>query len=300
MILLASYPKSGSTWLRALLSNFLTDGNEPVSINALITSNILNRHLFDECLGLSSAAMTDDEIQHYRPCFHEFLAAEAVAPVFAKVHQPFLHLPDGEPVFSPTAISGAVCIVRNPLDVAVSLAHHLQWNIDRTIAAMGDREWDISNPRGGIHTTLPDPYCDWSGNVSSWLDQDELSVHLLSYESLQADPAATLEGVVAFAGLSPAPERLAGAVENSRFHKLLDQEQRDGFKEKQPTAPSFFRKGQVGDWRNVLSQCQVRQLVARHGPVMARLGYLDEAEHFLGSACSPSPTTGKNPAATPL
>lgn len=286
LILLASYPKSGNTWMRALLSNFLAEGNEPVSINSLITSEIGNRHLFDESLGLSSAAMTDAEILRYRPRFHEILAQEfleagAGAPVFAKIHQPFQRLPDGAPMFSPPAIAGAVCIVRNPLDVAVSFAHHLQWSLDRTIAAMGDPDSDIGIPRKGIRTTLPDPYGDWSGNVSSWLEQDGLPVSLVSYESLQADPATALEAVVAFAGLAPDPVRLHRAVENSRFDRLREQELSDGFKEKQPTAPSFFRKGRAGDWRNVLSRQQVRRIVENHGPVMARLGYLHEAERFL-------------------
>ena len=32
---LASYPKSGNTWMRAYLANYLMDPDEPVSINDL-------------------------------------------------------------------------------------------------------------------------------------------------------------------------------------------------------------------------------------------------------------------------
>ncbi len=48
-----------------------------------------------------------------------------------------------------------------------------------------------------------------------------------------------------------------------------------------PTAPNFFRKGLIGEWRNVLSRNQVQYLVERHGPAMAELGCLEEAERFL-------------------
>ena len=281
LILLASYPKSGNTWMRTLLSNYLAGDGKPVSINALITSQILSRHQFDEWLGLTSAAMTRAEILRHRPRFHEFIATEADSPAFAKVHQPFQRLPGGAPLFSPPAIAGAVCIVRNPLDIAVSFAHHLQWDIDRTIAAMADPNLFADFPRNGIHHQLPDPYRDWSGNVSSWLDQDILPLRLVSYENLQADPEAALDAVLAFAGRRPDGARLARAAEFSRFQRLREAERREGFREKQPTAPSFFRKGRIGDWRGALSRQQVQRLVDSHGSVMARLGYLEEAEQFL-------------------
>lgn len=281
LILLASYPKSGNTWMRALLTNYLAADGTAASINSLIGAAIRDRSRFDEATGLSSAAMTADEILFHRPRFHEMLAAEAASPVFAKIHEPFLRLPGGAPLFSPSAFSGAVCIVRNPLDIAVSFAHHSQFDIDRMIRTMNDQGAIIAAGRGAIAAAREQPISDWSENVSSWLDQKELPVRLVSYEAMHVDPIAALEAVVAFAGLAPDPARLAAAVENSRFHRLREQELRDGFTEKQPTAPSFFRKGRVGDWRGVLSRRQVRRLVERHGAMMARLGYLDEAERFL-------------------
>ena len=36
IVWLASYPKSGNTWLRAVLTSYLRDDGEPASINALI------------------------------------------------------------------------------------------------------------------------------------------------------------------------------------------------------------------------------------------------------------------------
>lgn len=275
---LASYPKSGNTWMRALLTNFLAGDGAPASINALINTGVHNRHRFDEWLGLSSSAMTIDEILLHRPFFQELIAANAKnSPAIVKLHEPYLRLPRDAPLFSSPTFAGAICIVRNPLDVAVSFAHHSQRSVDYTIGRMGDRQAFLA--KGG--RSLPSPISTWSHNVSSWLDQNELPLKPVSYEALHADPEAVLGSVVAFAGLTPNPERLARAVENSRFSRLREQERRHGFREKMPIAPNFFRKGRVGDWRGVLSRTQVRQLLDAHGPVMARLGYLEEAERFL-------------------
>ena len=64
------------------------------------------------------------------------------------------------------------------------------------------------------------------------------------------------------------------------FHRLRAQKEESGFAGKQPTAPSFFRAGVAGSRRIVLAARQMRALVDTHGAVMARLGYLREAEAF--------------------
>ena len=289
VVLLASYPKSGSTWLRALLSNYLAEGDEPVSINALVNLNIHSRLAFDELLGVSSSVMTEDEILRLRPGFQESLAMEADSPAFAKTHEPSLLLPDGAPLFAQPCFAGAIHIVRNPLDIAVSYAHHLQCDVDRSIRVMRNPEAMLSDQRLGIHPGLPHRVSDWSRNVSSWLDQDALPTMVVRYEAMHADPDGVLVEVIAFCGLSQDPTRRARAIENSRFHRLREQEGLEGFNERQPTAPSFFRRGRVGDWRGILSGDQVNSLVKRHGPVMARVGYLDNADGFEQATNAPPP-----------
>ena len=165
--------------------------------------------------------------------------------------------------------------MRNPLDVAVSYAHHAQTSPDRIIDWMNDPAATSEGRRSrGIHTFLSQPIGTWSGHVSGWLDQRRLAVHLVRYEELLADPEAAFGAVVRFAGLDFDAERLARAVGHSTFARLRDQEAASGFREKQPTAPDFFRAGKAGAWRTSLDRGQVRKLLAVHGPVMERLGYL--------------------------
>ena len=68
LVRLASYPKSGSTWLRAVLTNYLRDDAEPAAINALIGRPLAgDRDAFDETLRLESSDRTQDEVLRYRP-----------------------------------------------------------------------------------------------------------------------------------------------------------------------------------------------------------------------------------------
>lgn len=119
--------------------------------------------------------------------------------------------------------------------------------------------------------------------MTSWLESG-LPLHLVRYEDMLADPQGTLGGVLRFLEIEPDPARLAKAVEHARFGRLRAEEKRVEFRERQPTAPSFFRSGTAGDWRKALSPELVRALVDAHGPVMARFGYLDEAREFLRGA----------------
>ena len=281
VVWLVSYPKSGNTWLRALLTNYLRspharEGVGPASINALVGGpSIIRRDVVDELLGFDSAALTPGELHACLPRVHALLAGELPSPAFVKSHYAYRQLADGTPIFPPAATAGVVCIVRNPLDVAVSWAHHAQTSPDRIIDWMNDPAATSEGRRSrGIHTFLSQPIGTWSGHVSGWLDQRRLAVHLVRYEELLADPEAAFGAVVRFAGLDFDAERLARAVGHSTFARLRDQEAASGFREKQPTAPDFFRAGKAGAWRTSLDRGQVRKLLAVHGPVMERLGYL--------------------------
>ena len=282
IVWLASYPKSGNTWLRALLTNYLNEGDEPASINSLAgRPELILREEFDERIGLSSADLTPEEILDYRSRLHEQLGAELPRPSFYKVHDACLRTPGGALLFPPGATHGAVYLVRNPLDVAVSYAHHWNWSVARTVAELCRPEAALSQHSSGIHFLLPQPLLTWSGHVESWLEQDELPMHVARYEDLLADTDAVFGQILRFIGLEPDAGRVARAVAHSRFGQLRAQEERFGFGEKPPTCGSFFRAGRAGSWRDGLSREQVRTLTDAHAAAMERFGYLREAEAFL-------------------
>jgi hypothetical protein len=68
IVWLASYPKSGNTWLRGFITALLHPGNAGIDINNLYTTTIASsRQLFDELTGVSSADLAPEEIEKLRP-----------------------------------------------------------------------------------------------------------------------------------------------------------------------------------------------------------------------------------------
>ena len=283
IVWLASYPKSGNTWLRAVLTNYLRPAATPAGINSLVGKPLADdREHFDNYLGLNSSDMAASAVDRYRPRFQEVLADALPSPWFVKTHCAWRRVVDGEEaLFSPEATAGVVHLVRNPLDVAVSWAHHHRFGIDDAIRRMNDPAAAEANPKDSAVVILPQRLSTWSGHAASWTEQSELRVHLARYEDLLADPIAGFGAIVRFAALPWDAERLARSVENAKFERLRAQEERVGFGEKHPPALSFFRAGRAGAWREVLTHAQVEALVAAHGSIMRRFGYLEEARAFL-------------------
>lgn len=232
-IWLASYPKSGTTWLRMLIVN-LSSTASPADINALAS-------------GESGA----DEL--------------AIGVRFLKVHDAYRRSPNAG--LADLGANGAIIIVRDPRDVAASLAAHKGSSVDEAIALMGGLGETSST------STLPQKLPHWSSHVVSWLEQRDIPVHLIRYEDLLLDPVTSFRRALRFAGCAAGNDVIRRAVAYSTFEQLQRQESTHGFREAQPYAGRFFRRGIAGSWRSELTQAQVERIELNHGAMMQRLGY---------------------------
>lgn len=272
---LASYPKSGNTWMRMLLANYYNESDRPHDINATgVTDGIASsRKRFDEMLGLDSTLLTDAEVASLRPRVYQGLVALGLGRHWIKVHDAQGRLPDGEWLFPPAVSHCAVYLIRNPLDVAVSRAFHDgRETMDRAVTMLCDPAARLAKP---WDTQLRQHLGDWSHHVASWVDQPAMRVLVVRYEDMLADTARELERVIRFARPEEAVDqaRVALAVDHARFEKLQSAEQEQGFREAARRQQRFFRSGRQGDWVNHLSAAEVARICATHGPTMARFGY---------------------------
>ncbi len=274
---LASYPKSGNTWFRIFLTNLLRDGDSPVSINSLEDGLISSaRGVFDENVGLEASDLTADEIDRLRPELYCHIAENAVERPFIKAHDAYTQVGEGTPLIPAEATDGAIYFIRNPLDVAVSFAHHNGWDCDTSIARMADKTYALCPRTDRLHNQLRQKLLCWGGHVKSWIDMAPFPVCVLRYEDMKSSPLETFTRAVRFAGLSCTGEQIEKALRFSSFEVVQRQEEAEGFRERSPSSSRFFRKGKVGSWREELSDEQVRRIVRDHGDVMVRFGYLDE------------------------
>jgi hypothetical protein len=171
--------------------------------------------------------------------------------------------------FSVTA--GAIYLVRNPLDVAISYAHHSGKALDFTIEQMGRKDVETSGTDKGVYEV----YGSWSQHVHSWTRMPHRALYVMRYEDMLADPAKAFGALARHLLLNPTSAQLEKAIERSSFEKLQAQEKEKGFRERPEGADqSFFREGRAGQWKEVLTQAQIDRIVRDHGEQMQRFGYL--------------------------
>mgnify|MGYP000091050490 FL=1 len=306
---LASYPKSGNTWFRIVAANLYAEGNEPVDINDLPERGGISsaRTPFDNILLVDSDLLTHEECDRMRPMLYRAMAREEEQQLadpmqlaedkdridglvrMLKCHDAWTYTDLGEPLLGGReAARNAILIVRDPRDVAPSLANHNDITIDAAIDFMRNRESSYCGDPTHYSSQLRQQLPGWSGHTASWLDQRDIPVHLVRYEDMEADPVETIQAALSFAGRQVDRGDLARAVDLASFDRLREQEARSRFAEARP-GRTFFRRGQSGGWRDDLADRQVARIERDHAAMMDRLGYarsysLADLEHILGES----------------
>lgn len=272
LVWIASYPKSGNTWVRAFLHNYIRQPPTPYDINRLtdLTASDVNAERYARYDPRPASQYAVADVQRIRRLVHRDLMALDPSLVFVKTHNARL-LVAGQPLITPELTAGAICVLRDPRDIVVSYSRHRGRSIDDTIAFLAESRAATGGTDSKVHEWLS----SWSVHVASWTACADPRVHVLRYETLLAAPAAGFGQLVSWLGQAPPPDRLDRAIRFSAFAELHAQEQANGFSERVPEATGpFFAAGQPGVWRAVLTPGQQARIERDHGEIMQKFGYL--------------------------
>jgi aryl sulfotransferase len=271
---LASYPKSGNTWVRAIVTalgthpelfgvDHLSSGSQPHHVGAALGA-----------YGLDARWLTDDENLGVRSALTQrfALSDDSGAPLLRKTHEIYRADTSGRAPFPADATRAAILVVRDPRDVACSAAAFFGTTIDEAIDAMStDGGEPVPN---AARSQTAQPWGTWSSHACSWLGEDvPFPVHVVRFEDLVSDAVATLHPVFTAIGIDCSHEELELAVEQARFDRLQESEADRGFRGTHPNTEQFFRRGVDGGWRDELTDAQAATIEDEHAELMARLGY---------------------------
>ena len=270
IIWIASYPKSGHTWLRALISTyfFSKDGtynqNLLKNIDQFPTSNYFEEYNHDK-------KIPGDTCKYWIKAQEKINSDSKVR--FFKTHNIFGKINNFDFTNSQNSL-GCVYVVRDPRNVITSLKNHYQLDDKQAF------DW-ITQEKKFIYNVLEfekDGFSDfqvissWSTNYKSWKVQKKIPIKIIKYEDLLNSTYATFSDVLRFIykitrnQKNLNKEKIKKTLRSTTFDELKKNEAEHGFYEAIPKREDrdkkipFFNLGPKNDWKKILDE-EVRKKI---------------------------------------
>jgi len=270
IVWLASYPKSGNTWLRVFLANYILNPDKPVSINDVhkISLGDSNAQMYHMVTKGAFDPMNPQLCAKIRPAVLQGIVNNKADINLVKTHCEN-GVAFGAKLIPPEFTRSAIYILRNPLDMIISYANHYNMTIDQAIDGISRK----SNTLQGDTKSAFQFVGTWSNHVVGWRKARKFPTLVLRYEDMLADPIGSFTQAIKHIGLTFDQEKLERAIRFSEFKELQKQEAQSGFFEKSDSQERFFRAGTTEQWKTQLTDAQVAQILQDHGAVMKKYGY---------------------------
>ncbi len=261
IVWIGSFPKSGNTWVRAFLGNYFQPTGKNLSINELssITTSDVRQDWFDKAAGRPFVGKSFDEWLLLRPDVLKLIAQSQPNNRFVKTHSKIARIGNID-LIMPEVTAAAICILRNPFDVAVSFARHASIPIDVSIDRMCDPRNMVASQNGVIEVLGR-----WDDHIQSWTTAPGLPRHIMRYEDMVHNPEGAFQGLLQFLQVPVQHKKMRQALEKSSFKVLQEQERKDGFLEKPLGMEKFFVSGKYGEWMKALTPEQVAHIQDEFG-----------------------------------
>ena len=273
---IASYPKSGNTWVRCFLDAYFIND---VDLNQLVAS--CGDDNAARCLpgdGSDPSKYPIDVQMLTRPMgmlrlVRQYNLNNPGIPLFVKTHSANM-VANGVELLPEPLTKSVIYIVRDPRDVIISFAKHMGVDIDKALEYFSDKYRTLYDDR---KPKMADFITSWASNVRSYANADTHNVKVVRYEDMKSDPVKVFMDILSHAGVSPDKKRVQDAVDMVELDKLKALEEKTGFKESSPfRKDKFFGKGLTGGWKNELTPVQLNKLNKECGALMKRFGYLEK------------------------
>jgi len=272
LVWLASYPKSGNTWLRAFIVNLIARPESPATLDQITAffQSEANPKFYQRFLTKPVSEASFEELIALRPKVQQdIMSSQAQGSIMLKSHNQ-LTVFDGTPLHNLDATAAAIYVLRNPLDVVLSVADHFNLSIDQAIDFISDPNTGTATDEQGVAGFLG----SWSQHVESWTRANRPQFLTLRYEDMLDKPLPTFTKVAKLFGIQASRQELLQAVDFASFKRLLENENKNGFAEKSSHAKRFFRDGRKNQWIEKLTEEQIRRVVSAHREQMAKHNYL--------------------------
>ena len=279
---IASYPKSGNTWLRTLISAYY------YSKNGIFDQSILkNIGQFPEKRHFVGFNYDQENVADTTKLWiksQEKINADKKIRFF-KTHNVFGKV-NGYDFTNKQNSAGCVYIVRDPRNVITSIRNHYEINYETSLKWMTDPNkfiYDVVRVEQYGYSDFQF-ISSWKINYRSWKVQKKNPIKIIQYEELLKETYAVFKDIIEFINKTLNikekinNDKLKNSVNSTYFDKLKNDEKKNGFVEAVPTRNNkekipFFNLGPDNDWKKILDKDQQRELHDMFEEDLINLGY---------------------------
>lgn len=279
IIWIASYPKSGNTWLRYFLGNYFFNNKD--DFEPEIIKNIKKFHLDKELI--KSKFHNQDFIKNpynvskYWIESQKKLEIKKGNVVFLKTHNALINIENNEFTNSDLTLA-IIYIIRDPRDVVVSYSKYRHLDYDKTIEHMIGSKVNIPYVRDAKDASNIEITGSWAFHYNSWKDGiSEIPRIIIKYEDLLSNSEKIFTNIIKFLSnimkLEVNYKKIKSSNNLSKFTKLKNFEEKNNFFENN-SSENFFRIGKSGNWKKELNKDQIKKIEDSFKIEMINLGYL--------------------------
>ena len=277
IIFIASYPKSGNTWLRGIISalvyniegKFIFDDLKNVSL----FSQFSNFKKIDGLHYQTNGNLNYNWISNNWIKAQKKINAVNKKVIFFKTHS-VRGIVNNNFFTDESSCLGFIYIIRDPRDVVVSLSKHM--GIDLNMAL---KEVLFNTRRMTSLHKVNELVSTWKNNVDSWMQFKSVPRLVIKYEDMINDIDTHIFQIAEFLNnitnlnLKTDKDFLKSVKLSTNFKKLQLLEKHQKFSEATPHS-RFFRKGISGGWKQILTNKQAKQIEDKLSIPMKHLSYL--------------------------
>ena len=255
IIWIASYPKSGNTYLRSFISSYYFSKKGKFNFDLLL--NILQFPSIKFAKKRISSELEASQNWIYNQ--QQFFSGEKVH--FIKTHSS-LNEYNGYNFTNKNLSLGAIYIVRDPRNLITSMTHHYSLNYDQAYSKLiNEKQTLLEKSTDGDYSNFT--YLgSWSSHYKSWKNTKNFKTLFIKYEDLENNKWDTFKLIINFINnlkkdKSPIDEKkFLNSINSTNFSNLRNKEENEGFEEsvysKLGERKRFFNLGFNNRWQKIL------------------------------------------------